>query len=487
MLESPALASEEVKGWDRVKMSTLCIGGGALISLHVLLLRLSAGFQYGSPMTDRPIVALVAVQVAAGLLYLVLVKTLLGAWSSKGMVAWIVGVGATLRIVMLPSTPMLEDDFYRYLWDGAVVAGGFNPYAFSPDEVRGVAEPGTPVPDRLKGLASQSGTVVERVNHPHLRTVYPPLAQAGFALAQWLKPWSLVSWRLVLLGFDVVNLVLVLSILRFLKLPASLIAVYWWNPLLVKETFNSGHMDIMVLPYVLAGLFMAMRNRIAWAGGFLGLAVGVKIWPAVLLPVILRGGVRDPRKLVLALVLFFLLLALMVAPIWPHGFGSKSGFAAYGQQWEMNDSLFMLLLWPSEFLLKLAGRSPADGQLLARLLVVGVLLAVIAIASRKSAMTPLELSRKCLFVVAALFLLSPTQFPWYYLWMLPLLVFRPMVSLLLLTALLPLYNLRFLFSTRGLVDIFDYGIVWLEFVPVYALLAWELWKGKRDVTAGGLT
>ena len=46
--------------------------------------------------------------------------------------------------------------------------------------------------------------------------------------------------------------------------------------------------------------------------------------------------------------------------------------------------------------------------------------------------------RRSLFAVGGMFLLSPTQFPWYYTWLLPLLAVTPSLPLLLYTALLPL-------------------------------------------------
>ena len=60
----------------------------------------------------------------------------------------------------------------------------------------------------------------------------------------------------------------------------------------------------------------------------------------------------------------------------------------------------------------------------------------------------------------------------------PLLAIRPRLSLLLLTALLPLYYLRFYFVAHERKDLFDYGIVWLEYAPVWCLLIWE-WAASR--------
>ena len=73
-------------------------------------------------------------------------------------------------------------------------------------------------------------------------------------------------------------------------------------------------------------------------------------------------------------------------------------------------------------------------------------------------------------IVAVLFLISPTQFPWYYTWMVPLLAIRPMVSLILYPLLLPLYQLTYLA---------DY-IIYIEHIPILILFLLELkgyiWK-----------
>ena len=91
----------------------------------------------------------------------------------------------------------------------------------------------------------------------------------------------------------------------------------------------------------------------------------------------------------------------------------------------------------------------------------------------------LDLCRRCLVIVAAAFLLSPTQFPWYFLWMAPLLAIGPNWALLSLTCLMPLYYLRFHFLGRDMVDTFDNGVVWLQFAPVWCLLAWGWWRTRR--------
>lgn len=79
--------------------------------------------------------------------------------------------------------------------------------------------------------------------------------------------------------------------------------------------------------------------------------------------------------------------------------------------------------------------------------------------------------------VGGLFVLSPTQFAWYYTWVLPFLVLAPARALVLYTALLPLYHLHY-----------DYPwVVWIEHLPVWMLIGWAAWGWwSARVAAPGL-
>lgn len=466
---------------ERPSVSTLRTWGPAgavLVGLHWILACLSSDF--GLRSGSELILSLVSLELVAGAVYVCRLWNLPEASSSQGVLVWMLAVGFLMRASLLLSTPMLEDDYYRYLWDGAVVAQGMNPYTHAPSHILEAAREGSEsVPLTLRQLAADSGDIIRRINHPHLRTIYPPVAQAAFALAHQLGPWSLVGWRLVLLGFDVVTLSLVIITLRRLNLPLYWLVIYWWNPLLVKETFNSGHMDIVALPFVLGALLLAVDQQAVWAAGSLGLAVGAKIWPVVLLPVILRSVVRQPKRFIPALGLFGVLTLGMFIPVYAAGLDARSGLVAFGQSWEMNDALFMMILWVVQHVLKLTAIHPGHGPLLARIVVAAALVGWIAWVVRRGADDPRQLGEQSLLIVAALFLLSPAQFPWYYIWLVPLLSLRPRRSLLLLTALLPLYYLRFYCDARGSADLFDYGIVWLEYVPVWILLIRD-WKVSRS-------
>lgn len=454
--------------------------GGLLVGLLSCISLISPRFEYGSDMAGRPVVALVAILVTAGIVYLITVFRLPGregaAPAATGLVGWILVVGLAMRAAMLLSSPILEDDFYRYLWDGAAVAHRINPYGQAPADVQADAGGGGPVP--LDQLATASGVVVERINHPRLRTIYPPVAQGAFALAHWIKPWSLDAWRLVLFGFDAATLLLLAALVRELKLPILCIAVYWWNPLLVKEVFNAGHMDLVAVPFVLGALLAALRRQYHWAALLLALATGAKLWPVLLLPVILRPILGDIRRAASVTVTYALTAGLILAPMLLTKLDGGAGVVAYGQRWEMNDALFMAIARLVRLPLEAVGAS-SYGPLAARGFALVLLASAITWLLWRPVKDSRDLCRRTTLVVAAAFLLSPCQFPWYYLALLPLLVLHKQSALLLLTALLPLYYLRFYFNARGYVDLFDHWIVWLEYLPVWILLIYPWYAGRR--------
>ncbi len=431
-------------------------------------------FTYGSEMTERPIVWLTALLMAGALPYLYAVFLARRFGEGRGRLAVIIAVGLALRLLMAPAQPMLEDDFYRYLWDGAMVSHGYNPFVHIPEEVQEGAEG---VPPELVALGAEAGIILERVNHPHLATIYPTVAQAAFAAAHWLRPWSLAAWKLVLFYFDAVTLALLLLLLRQFKLPLALCVIYWWNPLLIKETYNSAHMDVLILPPLMGALLLSARQRPVGAMVCLALAVCTKLWPVLLAPLLLWKYRHAPKRWVPALLVFAFLTAGLLWPLYAaHELGDDSGIVAYSESWEMNDALYMVLPWSAERLSGLFGARPTKEQLhlIARgtiLLLLGGLVLWVTIRHGDDARSRCGAA---LAVVAALYLISPTQYPWYSLWLLPLLTVRPTWSLLGFTLTLPLYYLKFHYAARDNVDFFHYRVVWIEHGPVLLLLAVEL-------------
>ena len=472
---------------SRAAMVLWVLPGAALMVCMAALAALSARFAYGTEWESRPILTVAALLMAAALPYF---AACLLAWrtrpSGRGWWLWMLGAGLAMRLVLFASTPVMEDDFYRYLWDGGLAAHGHNPYRYVPEAV---IAGGAEIPDSVEGLGKEGGTALTRTNHPHLGTIYPPVAEAAFAVAHVLVPWQILGLRMVWLALDVAALVFLGMALRALNRPASLLVVYWWNPLLLKEVYNSVHMEAVLLPLLALVLLCTCRGRHLRALTALAGAVGVKFWP-LLLASVLWWPLRQTARLALGgAVLFIVLLAALLSPMLPVvDLGHDSGLVAYSERWEMNDALFMVFTRGAHACGTAMGFAMnfEREQMTARLVVLAFLGMLAVWTTLKRSDTPDGRARGMLLLTATLFLLSPTQFPWYFLWLLPFLTAFPRPSLLSLTALLPLYYVRFYCQhVLGNAGYFHYGIVWVEYAPVWGLIIAEgivAWR-RRSIEA----
>jgi hypothetical protein len=259
-----------------------------------------------------------------------------------------------------------------------------------------------------------------------------------------------------------------LGLLRMLKKPVILAAWYWWNPILLREVISSGHMDVIALPLVIVVLLLAGRGALLPASIVLALAAAVKIWPIVLAPLAVRAAGARQKTMLAGAFVFISVSAVLWAPVFAARHGDSSGFRAYSLQWYNNDAVFAGTAWIIQRVLPFVELDAAHGPRIARFIVAGALLIVVAVQTRQLNDDPGDLVRRSLVVLAVMFLLIPAQFPWYFLWMLPLLAAAPRASLLAYTAFLPLYYAHYEHP----------WVVWIEHLPILAWFVWESWSSR---------
>jgi hypothetical protein len=184
-----------------------------------------------------------------------------------------------LRVIFLPGVPSLTDDFYRYQWDGRVQQAGVNPYRYAPDDPR---------LDRV-GYADRSG-----INHPRLRTVYPPLAQATFyGVAE--AGGGVLTFKLLFGAFDLLTAAAVWW-LADAKRRRRATVLYLLCPAVIVQTWGAAHLEIVAVSLVVLAAAALLRGRDWQAGLLLGLAAAFKLTPAALLVPALLGGRAKPAR-----------------------------------------------------------------------------------------------------------------------------------------------------------------------------------------------
>lgn len=353
------------------------------------------------------------------------------------------------RAALVPSAPALSSDIYRYLWEGKVqVAAGMNPYVHPPED------------DQLASLRDQE--IYPLINRKESPTVYPAGAQLFFAVVHWAGIHSPQGFKALALAADASTLLLLFLILKHLGLPVGRILIYAWNPLLIYELFQSGHLEAFMIPLLVGFIYLLLRDRAIGAGIALGLATAVKLVPVLLFATVPRGkrlGVFFPFALVLASSYLFYA-----------GAGAKIlGFLPtyFSDPYEIfNLGILQIALLELTRLFSL----PA---LWIRVPLFALLLTVLAVTARHSRAAPVEVIEKSYMVLSAyLLLIYPAFHPWYLCTLIPILCVIPSRAWILFSVLLPLSYVKYL-TADGTVPAW---VTLVQFVPLYALLALEFFS-----------
>lgn len=433
--------------------------------IHGMMTWVSYDFVHGQGHRQRPFFTFLGLYGAAFFVYWRALHLLPHCSRSRCDMGMIFGFALLFRVVLLWSNPIQEDDFYRYLWDGKVVVSGLNPYRFAPRQVEsytGEAEAIQPYTQLVKEDVTMA-TILARVNHPDVPTIYPPLAQAMFAIAAWVAPGNLLALRLLFLVFDVGVCVVLTMVLMQLAINPVYVLIYAWSPLVLKESLNSVHYDVVPTFFLIGALWFSLTNKALWAHGSLALAVLGKVYPLVFFPLLAwrtwqrHGG----RKALCGGTLMAVLMVVGYLPFVDAGPSLWQGTRMFAERWQTNSLLFPLLV-------QLVG-----GRWVVNTVVGALLSGLVIVVFRYGDLRDGRTFVWSVFVVlGGLLLLSPVGNPWYFLWIMPLLCVFPLRSWLLLSGLLGLYYLSFYFIYHRTPETFRW-IIWLEYVPFYALLVWE--------------
>lgn len=394
-----------------------------------------------------PVLGFVALAMAGGALWLAAGPGLL---ARMPWPAWL-ALGVALRLPWLEAPAILNTDHLRYLWDGALVAHGLSPWG---------PPPAAGVPPAL-GEAGEA--LREAMRFTELRSIYPGTAQAAFGLAHLLSPFGMAGWRAVALLAEAATLLLALGLLRRAGWPTARAALWWCCPLLPVLVLGNAHMDVLLPPLLLGALWATLAGRGAAAGVLLGLAVGVKLWPVLLAP--LLGRALPPAARPGAALGLLLAGGATVGPLLATLGAGDAGLAAYAGGWLVNNAPLATLaaLW-----------SAAAGWARPALaLAAGLVALLVAWRARPG---QAGLLGAAMVAAAAVFYLSPAQYPWYALWFMPLAALFAFRPLLLPAALLPLYWLWFPMDRAGQGALFNLTLAWAHLLPV--LLAIWLWRRR---------
>jgi len=354
---------------------------------------------------------------------------------------------------------LYDQDIWRYLWDGHLLASGLDPYRHTPEEWEDLS-----FADDAKGEAAALFAdppwpeIFENLSYRQHLTVYPPLAQAFFATSHHLAPGSVLVLKSALVVLDLAACWLLYLLLIHLGRRPEEVILYAWNPLLIKELAGSGHIDALVIPLLLLAVLMMLGGRRKLALAVFGLSVLAKLTPLVLAPLFLRRS-RPREWPVLALT-----LALGYLPFIGSWQQILQALRDFGADWTFNPGSWLLAQRIFERWL------PGRGASWASMLWLASTIAVALWLIRRRHLDPQRWPRQIYLLLAAFLLLGPTVMPWYLLWALPFAVASGARAWPLATGLALLSYLIYIDGTeRTWWLIVEHSLIW-------GLLAWDGWR-----------
>ena len=381
----------------------------------------------------------------------------------------ILGIGILFRLIFLLSTPLLSQDFFRFLWDGMLLSNGLNPYEATPDLLNQTAPLfSTPFSQELyKGMGALSA---EHYSN------YPPINQLGFYLASIIGGNSIlaniISIRVLLILSDLGIFWFGIKLLDYLNRSKKRIGLYFLNPLIIVELTGNLHWEGFMVFFFIFGLYLIfVKNQWKWATIPMAISVASKLIPLLILPLFWRF--LKPKKSMLFGLLILLFLFLFFVPFFLGADNLSHYLNTLGlwfNRFEFNGSVYYLIraigyeVKGYNIIRKLGSVSPY--------IILGIVAVFTFIRNNK---TPQVLLTGMLFCISCYFFIATTVHPWYIVSLVSLAIFTNYSYPLIWSALVVLS-----YATYGNPDFNEnYYLIGLQYGIVYGVFLLELIQRKN--------
>ncbi len=426
----------------------------------------------------------------AGICYLIVQKGKANFW-------FLAGVAILIRLIFLPVVPNLSQDFYRFIWDGRMLAQGLNPYLTRPQDYIEAGD--FSIVAQAQQLYEGMGTL----NGSHF-TNYPPVNQLVFVIAGFLSGKNVIGGmvilRLSIILADVGTIIYGKKLLQKMGLPNYHIFWYALNPFIIIEMTGNLHFESVMLFFVVWSLYLLSQKRWILSAVIFALSISTKLLPLLLLPLFMQyflsqGNdntthfrssypfkVRFQKMLsnLPKLVYFYLIvlgvMALTFIPFVTGDFADNFGasIALWFKKFEFNASIYYIIRYIG---FQTIGWNIIEdvGPLLPKIVV--VLIVLIAFIRTNRSMQ--QMISGMLIAIFFYFLLSTTVHPWY-------------VATPLLLCVFTKYRFPLVWSMTIMLSYSAYTVngfqenLWFvaaEYIIVVSFFIWEVFWKKDNFTA----
>ncbi len=358
----------------------------------------------------------------------------------------VIGFGILFRLTLMPIKPIASDDIYRYIWDGKVINNGINPFKYAPED------------RELKYL--QSEILPAKINHPDMKTIYPPFSQFIFFLSYKFFGENFGGIKFLLLLSEVLTLILLVKILKHLSLPIQNVSLYALCPLPIMQFMVDGHIDGTGFPFLLLAVYLYINKKKISSFFIIGLSLTTKFISGMIWPFIWKEEKWKGR--ILLIIIPSIIVGVLYLPFLNQNVFPLESLFQFSANWIANSSIFSILF----FLIK----DNQEARLISLFLF--FISGLILFFSRQKLIDKL-------YLIFFLFLIfSPTVHPWYVTWIALFLPISFRWSGMMFIALVNLVNILLIDYIKYNVWYTFHWLMIIEYLPVITIFIWELFKQK---------
>lgn len=316
---------------------------------------------------------------------------------------WLIALAVLFRIILLFQIPNLSDDYFRFIWDGRLLAHGNNPFLFLPSQI---------INTDFSLQNNLSPELFNGLNSKIYYTCYPPVHQFIFGISALLAPdnipGSIILMRLFILLAESGIFILLIKLLKQLGMKENLFLMYAFNPLVIIELTGNLHFEAIMIFFLFLSIYLLIKEKLFLSAAAFSFAVGIKLLPLIFLPLLIRK--LGWKNGILFSGIAFGILALMFLPFLNQALINNffSSINLYFQKFEFNASIYFLVRWLG-FQVMGYNIIAAAGIVLSAL----TFLIIVYIAFSFKGVNSNSFLLLMLFTITTYFLFATTVHPWY--------------------------------------------------------------------------
>ncbi len=384
-------------------------------------------------------------------------------WNFK----FLLGAGILFRIAFLMAEPNLSQDFYRFIWDGALINEGYNPYLYLPEEL-------ITQKDFTIANAEQLYAGMGELSARHFSN-YPPLNQLLFLISTIFGGASILStvmvMRIIIIFADIGIFYFGRKLLKHLNRSPHLIFWYFLNPLVIIELTGNLHFEGVMLFFFIWAIYLLSIKRWVLAAVVYGLSISVKLVPLIFLPLFIKHFPWKKMLLFYSVVVLSLLLTFFpfYSPSFLDNYSETIGL--WFSNFEFNAGLYNLVKQMAiQFDAKPWELIKIYGKITPIIVIVTVL--ILAFFRRNEKLSVLISSM--LWALAVYYFLSATVHPWYLIFLVLLTIYTDFRFPLFWSAMAVLSY--FAYSNVDYTE--NLGLLFIEYFVVFGFLIYEIIRSK---------